>query len=108
MLAGVDIKAVTRAEQNDLVGDRDIGNSGDVCQSEVHRDAADDWGVVVTNDDAPTIREASVQSIRIAHWQNGNAGGRLGDVNPAISQRLSGTHVTQRKNASFPDKRRLH
>jgi len=102
VLAGIDVEAIASTKQNDFIGDRNAGNSGYVGESEVHRNAADDGRIVLANDHAAAIGQTAIQAICVADGQHCNSRRSFGDVDAAVTERLTGAHIPNGKNARFP------
>src|ERR1700735_2708104 len=66
VLQGVDAQSITYTQQHNLVSHGDTGDSRNIHQRQVHRDAAQNRRVMVAHDHATPIRELPVVTISVA------------------------------------------
>jgi len=81
---------------------RDVRQTGDVGQRQIHRDPAHNRRIVFPNDHPAAGGELSIQSVRIPHRQNRDACSGLRDIGSAVAEGLIRAHIAQAQDASFP------
>src|SRR5258705_13979205 len=73
---GVDATGSAAADQYHVVALLDSRNPGDIDQSQIHRDVADNRRVAAANDHATFVREAAAVAVFISSVEHRVTGGR--------------------------------
>src|SRR5215469_367480 len=99
VLECVDAETCAIAQQNNFVSYGHPGDAGDIDESQIHRDLADDWRIVLAENDASAVGKLTVVSVGVAHREHGNVRASFGHVSGVVAEGMVCSKIAQRQDA---------
>ncbi len=107
VLFGRDRLGVLVTQKNGFVVRGGVGDIGDVDDSLVHGDAADDGGAVSADEDRAAIGEGAAEAVRVTDSEEGDLHGFGGDEGAVVADLISGSQSAKADDAGFPGEYRF-